>query len=120
MLIVDDKRVNRYTLRNIFEDDFEIIECINGKETIDYLQQDNQEPSIILLDIIMPECDGFEVLHYMKENDFSNIPVVFITASDDENQLRQGFSMNVADFIHKPFDEEVVRHRVLHVLDTYK
>lgn len=119
MLIADDKRVNRFTLRTIFEDDFEIVECVNGKETIEYLQQENQKPAIILLDIIMPECDGYGVMDYMQEQELSEIPVVFITANDDESHVKKGFTMNIADFIHKPFDEEVVRHRVLHVLDIY-
>ena len=118
MLIVDDKRVNRFTLKTIFEDDFIITECANGREAIEIIREE-KNISIILLDIIMPECDGFEVLKFMRESDKNDTPVILITASEDEEQIKKGFSLQVDDFIHKPFDEEVVKQRVNHVLDTY-
>ena len=118
MLIVDDKRVNRYTLASIFDEKFEIIEGTNGREAIEILNKE-KKIAIILLDIIMPECDGFEGLVFMRENEINDIPVILITASEDEDQIRRGFTLEVDDFIHKPFDEEVVKQRVNHVLDIY-
>lgn len=115
MLIVDDKRVNRFTLSTIFEDDFEITECVNGKEAIEYLRQ--EKAAIMLLDIVMPECDGFEVLNFMREEKIDDVPVILISASENEEERKRGFMLEVADFIHKPFDEKVVRQRVLYVLD---
>ena len=65
VLIVDDKTVNRYILRDIFEDEYDVVECADGNEAIAALKECTQEMAVILLDIVMPGCDGFKVLEYM-------------------------------------------------------
>lgn len=118
MLIVDDKRVNRFTLSCIFEKDFEISECVNGREAIDFLKENT--PDIILLDLVMPECDGFEVINFVRQLNMNQIPIVLISASNDEEERKKAFKLQIADFIHKPFDEQVVRERVMYALDRYR
>lgn len=117
ILIVDDKSVNRYTLKGIFEDDYEVLECSNGTEAIEKLSKDI---TVILLDIIMPVCDGFSVLEYMKENDFKDIPVVLVSANVNSENIKKASCYEVADYIQKPFEDKVVRKRVEHVMKMFE
>ena len=83
VLIVDDMETNRITLETILSGDYEILQAENGAAAIDILYNASELPSIVLLDIMMPEMDGFEVLNLIKSNTHTaGIPVVFITAAD--------------------------------------
>lgn len=120
VLIVDDKSVNRYTLKGIFEDDYEVLECSNGAEAIEALSKGTSEMAVVLLDIIMPDCDGFSVLEYMKENNLQDIPVVLVSANVSGENIRKASIYEVADYIQKPFEDEVVRKRVEHVMKMFE
>ena len=78
MLIVDDKAVNRYVLKSIFEEDYEIVECQDGRAAIEVLEEKREDVTVVLLDIVMPVCDGFAVLEYMKETALCTVPVILI------------------------------------------
>jgi len=120
ILIVDDKTVNRYILSGIFEDEYEITECAGGNEAIAALAEHGEEVSAILLDMLMPSGDGFAVLQYMKENNLTNVPVVMISANENDDNIRKAYSYEVADYIQKPFQESVVKSRVEKVIDFYE
>lgn len=120
ILIVDDKTVNRYILRDIFEDEYDVVECADGNEAIVALKECKQDMAVILLDIIMPECDGFKVLEYMKEQKLQSIPVVLISAKVDDENIHRAYSYEVADYIQKPFDEEVVKKRVENIIRLFE
>lgn len=125
MLIVDDKAVNRYILKSIFEENYEIIECQDGNAAIEALQREalqkvHSQVAAVLLDIVMPVCDGFAVLEYMKETALYMVPVVLISSNVNDNNIHKASGYDVADYIQKPFQEDVVRQRVQRVIDLYQ
>ncbi|MDE6220390.1 MAG: response regulator [Lachnospiraceae bacterium] len=120
MLIVDDKAVNRYVLKSIFEDSYEIIECQDGRVAMEVLEEKRDEVTAVLLDIVMPVCDGFAVLKYMKETALHSVPVILISSNVDDKNIHKACAYDVADYIQKPFQEEVVRRRVQRVIDLYQ
>ena len=120
MLIVDDKAVNRYVLRNIFEEEYEIVECPDGRRAIEVLGEKRDEVATVLLDIVMPVCDGFAVLKYMKETALRTTPVILISSNVDDKNIHRACEYDVADYIQKPFQENVVRQRVQRVVNLYQ
>lgn len=120
MLIVDDKAVNRYVLRSIFEEEYEIVECQDGRGAIEVLGEERDGVAAVLLDIVMPVCDGFAVLKYMKEAALCTVPVIFISSNVDDQNIQRARDYDVADYIQKPFQENVVRRRVQRVIDLYQ
>ncbi|MDE6052437.1 MAG: response regulator [Lachnospiraceae bacterium] len=120
MLIVDDKAVNRYVLRSIFEEEYEIVECQDGRGAIEVLGEKRDDVAAVLLDIVMPVCDGFAVLKYMKETALRTVPVILISSNVDDKNIHRACEYDVADYIQKPFQENVVRQRVQRVVDLYQ
>ena len=117
ILIVDDSEMNRNLLMVILEDEYEIIQAKDGVQAVDYLQKHAEELSLILLDLVMPQMDGFEVLAYMnKEHWIENVPVVIISAEDAPAYIKRGYDLGVTDFIGKPFDANMVRRRVTNAI----
>ncbi len=117
ILIVDDSEMNRNLLMVILEDEYEIIQAKDGVQAVDYLQKHAEELSLILLDLVMPQMDGFEVLVYMnKEHWIENVPVVIISAEDAPAYIKRGYALGVTDFIGKPFDANMVRRRVTNAI----
>jgi len=113
ILIVDDIEINRIILREILQDDYEIIEAADGSEALKVLFEDKIIPTAVLLDIIMPGIDGFQVLDKIKSSDETkNIPVLFITAADSDETESRGLKSGAADYVTKPFNHDVVRARV--------
>ena len=120
MLIVEDKAVNRYVLKSIFEEDYEIAECADGRAAIEFLTEERDAVSVVLLDIVMPVCDGFAVLEYMKKTALDTVPVILISSNVDDNNIQKAYEYDVVDYIQKPFQEDVVRQRVQRVVDLYQ
>ena len=118
ILIVDDIDINRMILDEILHNDYDIIEAENGTTALKTLFPSEGKiaevlPTAILLDIMMPDLDGFEVLEVIKSNDITkNIPVLFITAADSDDTESKGLKAGAADYITKPFNHDVVRARV--------
>ena len=120
MLIVEDKAVNRYVLKSIIEEDYEIAECADGRAAIELLEEERDAVSVVLLDIVMPVCDGFAVLEYMKKTALDTVPVILISSNVDDNNIQKAYEYDVVDYIQKPFQEDVVRQRVQRVVDLYQ
>ncbi|MCL2202289.1 MAG: response regulator [Oscillospiraceae bacterium] len=113
ILIVDDIDVNRMILAEMLKDDYDIFEADSGTTACRMLFDEQLSPTVVLLDIMMPDIDGFEVLDRMKNNNSTkNIPVLFITAADSDETESQGLKSGAADYITKPFNTDVVRARV--------
>jgi len=113
ILIVDDIEINRMILREILQDDYQIVEAGSGSEAFNLLYEEDVSPTVVLLDIMMPGIDGFQVLERMKqENSTKSIPVLFITAADSEEYESRGLKAGAADYVTKPFNHDVVRARV--------
>lgn len=120
VLIVDDKSVNRYVLRNLFEDEYEIVECVDGREAIAVLDEKGEETAVVLLDIVMPGYDGFTVLEYMQEKQLQKVPVVLISSNVTDENIRKAHTYEVADYIQKPFEEDIVRRRVERIINLFE
>lgn len=120
ILIVDDSEFNRAILKEILQETYEIIEADDGKEALLKIDEYGMEISLVLLDIIMPEKDGFEVLKYMEEESLiSDIPVIMISSEDSANYIRRAYEMGVSDYINRPFDANIVYQRVSNIVKLY-
>lgn len=120
VLIVDDSDLNREILSEMLNGDFRILEASNGKECIDLLEQYGTGISIVLLDIVMPVMDGYEVLRYMDRNHWiEDIPVIMISGEGSESHVRKAYELGVSDFISRPFDMKTVYQRVLNTIKLY-
>ena len=120
ILIVDDSEMNRSILSDMLGDEYEILEAENGKEGVAVLQKRAGEISLVLLDIVMPEMDGFGVLTMMnKYHWIEEVPVIMISAERGSSHVERAFEMGVTDFISRPFDALIVHRRVVNTILLY-
>lgn len=121
ILIVDDIKMNRQILRNMFESEYNILEAADGREALDIVYKNIKHIDLILLDVMMPVMDGREFLE-KKSEDLSivDIPVVVITSDDSPQQQINALSLGANDYVVKPFIPEVVIRRVCNVLESQK
>lgn len=121
ILIVDDAELNREILRTILEEQYDSIEAEGGAEAIRQLKEHAAEIAVVLLDLIMPEVDGYQVLTYMnEENLIKEIPVIMISQELSKEAERRCFELGVTDFVHRPFDQIVIRKRVNNVVELFQ
>lgn len=112
LLIVDDSAENLLVLQELLQDDYRIILCKTGEKALDLLGV-IPLPNLILLDVVMPGMNGFEVCIKIKEQQqTSKIPVIFLTALNEANEETKGFRVGGADFITKPFNPDIVKARI--------
>ncbi|MEO5340478.1 MAG: hybrid sensor histidine kinase/response regulator [Magnetococcus sp. MYC-9] len=110
VLIVDDVPANIKVLLPTLQPDFEVSIATNGQQALQLAE--SQKPDLILLDIVMPEMDGYEVCTRLKANEQTrDIPVIFITAKDDESDEMTGLELGAVDYITKPFSAAIVHAR---------
>ncbi len=120
ILIVDDSELNREILSEMLRADFSILEADNGKQCLSLLEQYGTGISLILLDIVMPDMNGFEVLEYMIRNHWiEEIPVIMISSENSENLIRKAYELGVSDYIRRPFDAKIVFQRVFNTIKLY-
>ncbi|MBF0626253.1 MAG: hybrid sensor histidine kinase/response regulator [Magnetococcales bacterium] len=113
LLIVDDEPLNLNLLVNLFESKYDLLVAKDGHQALNRAVKADPPPDLILLDIMMPGMDGYEVCRQIKANPkISDIPVIFITALNDEREQLKGFEIGAVDFITKPFLPTVVKARV--------
>ena len=111
ILIADDERFNLNILVDILKPDYRVIVAKDGKQALERAK--SNPPDLILLDIMMPEMDGYEACKNLKENEQTkDIPVIFITAMKEEGAEVKGFDLGAADYITKPFQAAIVIARV--------
>ncbi len=120
LLIVDDSEMNREILKEMLHDEYDIIEAANGKQGISYLEQYGAEISLVLLDIIMPVVNGFEVLSRMVRSGWiEDIPVIMISSEESDEAVLRAYELGASDYIGRPFDMRVVRQRVSNIMRLY-
>jgi diguanylate cyclase (GGDEF)-like protein len=111
ILVVDDQLMNIELIAGIFDDDHEVLFALNGERALEIAAAEN--PQVILLDVMMPDMDGYEVCRRLKaERLTKDIPVIFITALDDGDAETRGLDLGAADYVTKPLRPNVVRTRV--------
>lgn len=120
LLVVDDIELNRMILTDLFEENYEVLEAENGRIALNLISLHRDELAIVLLDLVMPVMDGFEVLKQMQESGLINsIPVILITGENDDEKTLTGYQLGVADLINKPFNSDIVFRRVSNVIALY-
>lgn len=112
LLIVDDSEIDRIMLKSILCKEFEILEASSGNAAFEFVTTKSSQIDGMLLDIAMPNIDGFDVLKFMADKELNNIPVFLVTAEPTRENVEKAIQYNVSDFIGKPFDREDVLRRV--------
>ena len=119
ILIVDDSEINRAMLKEILGEGYEYLEAENGLRAIEILRR-RTDIALVLLDLIMPEMDGFDVLRVMQCYAWQEeIPVIVISAAEDTRSVERAYDMGVADYIRRPFNLTVTQRRVSNALTLY-
>jgi len=111
ILIVDDEKMNIMTLAHFLQPQYEIIIAIDGTSAIEAAVK--HSPDLILLDIILPDISGFDVIVKLKDCESTkNIPVIFVTGLKKPEDEEKGLSLGAVDFILKPFDKSIVKEKI--------
>lgn len=120
ILIVDDSEMNRMILADMLSDQYEILEAENGLQAVEVLYDRGTDISLVLLDIVMPEMDGFEVLAMMNRYHWiEEIPVIIISAENSNSVVERAYELGATDYINRPFDEIIVCRRVINTILLY-
>lgn len=111
ILMIDDVKFNLKTAQDVLKDEYDLYEAMSAREGFAILEE--IIPDLILLDIVMPEMDGYEMIQKLKESRrFRGIPVIFLTAETDPKSEIRGFDLGAVDFIVKPFIAPVMKRRI--------
>ena len=117
VLIVEDNELNREMLKATLEDEYDVLEAVNGEDGLQILSQNYKDISIVLLDVVMPVCDGFEFLRRRNTDKFlSTIPVIVMTGSNSKDAELQCLDLGAVDFIPKPYNFKLVMGRINSVI----
>ena len=120
VLIVDDSEMNRAILTEMLQADFDILEAEDGEAGVKILQEKKESISLVMLDIVMPGMDGFEVLGYMnRAGMMDTLPVIMISSEDSQSVVRRAYDMGASDYISRPFDAQIVYRRVMNTIMLY-
>lgn len=121
ILIVDDSEMNRALLTEILEGQYDITEAENGMQAVEILAENETDCWFVLLDIMMPEMDGFDVLNYINKHYWNDRVVVIMISSDDSAEnINHAYDLGAFDYISRPFDPMIVRKRVENTLFLYE
>lgn len=120
ILIADDSEINRAILSDILASDYEVLEAADGEEAVACLNQHPTEIAMVLLDIMMPRMDGFEVLTIMNRDGLLNhIPVIIVSAETADSYIDHAYNLGAAEYISRPFHKMTVRHRIENTVKLY-
>lgn len=111
VLIVDDHAINREIIKRILEEEFQVCEAGDGASALIFMK-DNPDISAVLLDLVMPEMDGYQVLEQMRKLQMNELPVIVMTAEADKNSEEKALNLGAVDFIEKPVKPTVLMSRV--------
>ena len=112
-MIVEDNEINREILKETLEDDYDVLEAVNGEEGLNILSQYYKDISLILLDVVMPVCDGFEFLSRQKSDSLlASVPVIVTTGNNSQEDELKCLGLGAVDFITKPYNARIVKSRI--------
>ena len=121
LLIVDDSKLQRVVLMQALKDAFELIEATSGEECLELVERGEAQIDLVLLDLVMPGIDGFEVLKRRALSPkFAGIPVVVLTTSDDNETQVEAFQLGAREFLNKPVKPEIAVSRINNVLESQR
>lgn len=121
ILIVDDVAINRDILTEMLCDEYEILHAENGTEALAILEERHEEIVVLMLDLIMPEVDGFDVLRRLQTIPWSkNIGIIIISTDNAIGTEEECFELGVTDFVHRPFNNRIVKIRVNNVVSLFQ
>ena len=121
LLIVDDSKLQRVVLMQALKDAFELIEATSGEECLELVERGETQIDLVLLDLVMPGIDGFEVLRRRALSPkFAGIPVVVLTTSDDNETQVEAFRLGAREFLNKPIKPEIAVSRINNVLESQR
>lgn len=113
VLIVEDNEINREILKETLEDDYDVLEAVNGEEGLNILSQYYKDISLILLNVVMPVCDGFEFLSRQKSDSLlASVPVIVTTGNNSQEDELKCLGLGAVDFITKPYNARIVKSRI--------
>ena len=113
ILIVDDSQLNRELLACMLEDNYDICEAENGEQAVEILERCHKDFKLVLLDLIMPVMDGYQVLAVMKAKQWLDmLPVICISSETSGDSIRRVYRLGASDYFSRPFDAMTVFHRV--------
>ena len=120
ILVVDDTEINRSLLSDILSGEFDIVEASNGIEALDVLNREGDNIALVLLDIVMPVMDGFEVLASLRKSGLiDSLPVIIISSETSSTYVDHSYDLGAAEYISRPFDGRIIRHRVQNTITLY-
>lgn len=120
ILVVDDVKINRDMLEEMLAEDYEVVQAEDGMNALRLLKEQHEEFVAVLLDLVMPEVDGFAVLEVMRNQKWiDTTPVIVISGENSAETERKSMGLGASDFIRKPFDQYVVRRRVKNITDLF-
>lgn len=121
VLVVDDMEINREILTEILNEEYQVETAENGRRALEMIEERQEELAVVLLDLLMPEVDGFAVLEAMQEKGWiEKIPVLIISGETSVKAERKCYDYPISDFIHKPFDNALVKKRVRNVVNLFQ
>jgi len=117
ILLVDDDEIQHIIIENMLHDEYEIIKVKSGSEALKFLYN-NIVPDLVLLDILMPDIDGWEIFSRMKALSLlKKVPIAFLTSINESTEEKRAFDIGVDDFIRKPYEKEDLKKRIKIILD---
>ena len=120
VLSVDDSEMNRILLNEMLKDEYRVLEADNGRTALDLVDRYGDELSLVLLDIIMPGMNGFEVLGELSRRTVADsLPVIMISSEDSDDVVLRAYELGASDYINRPFNARVVRRRVSNTIRLY-
>lgn len=120
VLIVDDSEMNRIILNEMLKDEYRVLEADNGRTALDLVDRYGDELSLVLLDIIMPGMNGFEVLGELSRRTVADsLPVIMISSEDSDDVVLRAYELGASDYINRPLNARVVRRRVSNTIRLY-
>lgn len=120
VLIVDDSEINRAILKEILRADYDVLEAEGGQQAIDILKEKSNNISLVLLDVLMPAVDGFDVLEFMGNNSIIvDVPVIMLSTESSADFMERAFDMGAVDYVSRPFDPTIVHLRVKNTITLF-
>ena len=119
ILMVDDDEIHLTTTEFLLETEYEICKVPSGAEALRLLCNREFSPDLIMLDVIMPTMDGWEIFNRIREINFlKNVPIVFLTSLDEEEEREKAFKLGAADYIIKPYKVEELKSRIKKAIEN--